>query len=74
MSNVHVTVPAANVFFFIIREILFLFKFYLFIFLAALGLRYGALAFSNCSEQGLLPVVVCGLLIAVAPLVAEHGL
>ena len=30
--------------------------------------------FSGCSEQGLLFVVVCGLLIAVASLVAEHGL
>ena len=36
-------------------------------------------AFSSCSEQGLLFVVVCGLLIVAAPLVAEprlqmHGL
>ena len=30
--------------------------------------------FSGCSEQGLLFLVVCGLLIAVASLVAEHGL
>ena len=30
--------------------------------------------FSSCSEQGLLFVVVFGLLIAVASLVAEHGL
>ena len=30
--------------------------------------------FSSCSEQGLLLVVVRGLLIAVASLVAEHGL
>ena len=51
------------------------FKFYLFIyfwlcwvFVAARGL------FSGCSEQGLLFVVVHELLIAVASLVAEHGL
>ena len=52
------------------------FKFYLFIylFLAALGLRCCAQAFSGCGERGLLFVVVRGLLIAVAPLVAEHGL
>ena len=31
-------------------------------------------AFSSCSERGLLFVAVCGLLIAVASLVAEHGL
>ena len=30
--------------------------------------------FSSCGEQGLLLVVVCGLLIAVASLVAEHRL
>ena len=60
--------------------ILFFFKYhfnfiYLFIlFLAALGLRCCAQAFSSCGEQGLLFVVVRGLLIAVASLVAEHGL
>ena len=31
-------------------------------------------AFSSCGEQGLLFIVVRGLLIAVASLVAEHGL
>ena len=30
--------------------------------------------FSSCGEQGLLLVAVCGLLVAVASLVAEHGL
>ena len=44
------------------------------LFLAALGLRCCAQAFSSCSEQGLLFVVVHRLLIAVASLVAEHGL
>ena len=48
------------------------FKFYLF--LAALGLHCCAQAFSSCNEQGLLFVVVHGLLIAVASLVAEHKL
>ena len=33
-----------------------------------------ARAFSRCGEWGLLLVAVCGLLIAVASLVAEHGL
>ena len=53
------------------------FKFiYLFIylFLAALGFRWGVQAFSSCSERGLLFVVVRGLLIAVASLVVEHRL
>ena len=45
-----------------------------FFFLAALGLRCCAQAFSSCGEWGLLFVAVRGLLIAVASLVAEHGL
>ena len=39
-----------------------------------LGLCCCTRAFSSCGEQGLLFHVVCGLIIAVAPLVAEHGL
>ena len=55
---------------------LFIYKFILFIylFLAALGLRCCTRAFSSCDQQGLLFVVVRRLLIAVASLVAEHGL
>ena len=49
-------------------------KLLLFFFLAALGLSCCAWAFSSCSEQGLLFVEVRKLLIAVASLVAEHGL
>ena len=53
----------------------FLKKLLLFIlFLAALGLRCCVQDFSGCGEQGLLFVAVCGLLIVVASLVAEHGL
>ena len=58
----------------------FLKKFYLFIylfvclFMAVLGLRCCARAFSSCGEQGLLLVAVRGLLVAVASLVVEHGL
>ena len=48
--------------------------FYNFNFLAALGLCRYTRAFSSCSEQGILFIVVCGLLIAVASLAAEHGL
>ena len=47
---------------------------FIYLFLAALGLRCCAQAFSSCSEWGLLFVVVHGLLVAVASLVAEHGL
>ena len=49
--------------------LLFIFKFS-----AALGLRCCAWAFSSGGERGLLFVAVRGLLIAVASLVAEHGL
>ena len=46
----------------------------IYLFLAALGLHCCAQAFSSCSERELLFVAVRGLLIAVASLVAEHGL
>ena len=46
----------------------------MYLFLAAFGIRCCARAFSSCGEQGLLFVVVHGHLIAVASLVAEHGL
>ena len=55
----------------------FLFLFFntfIYLFLAALGLCCCALAFSGCSERGLLFVVVRELLMAVASLVVEHGL
>ena len=42
--------------------------------MAALGLCCYTWASSNCSEQGLLSVVVRGLLIEVASLVVKHGL
>ena len=44
------------------------------LFLAVLGLRCCAWAFSGCDERGLLFVAVRWLLIAVASLVVEHGL
>ena len=49
--------------------------YFIYLFLAVFGLRCCAQAFSSCGERGLLFVVaVHGLLIAVASLVAEHGL
>ena len=47
---------------------------FIYLFLAALGLRCCVRAFSSCGERGLLFVAVLRLLIAVASLVAEHGL
>ena len=46
----------------------------MYLFLAVLGLHCCAQAFSVCSERGLLFIAVHRLLIAVASLVAEHGL
>ena len=54
--------------------IFFFFSYFIYLFLAALGLRCYTRAFSSCSERGLLFVAVHGLLIVVASLVAEHGL
>ena len=54
--------------------VLVLFLLLLFLPLAALGLHCCTRAFSSCGERGLLFVVVRRLLIAVASLVAEHGL
>ena len=48
--------------------------FFFFFLFAALGLCCCAQASSSCSDQGLLFVVVCGVLIVVVSLVAEHGL
>ena len=47
---------------------------FVYLFLAALGHGCCVWAFSSCSEQGLLFVAVCRLLIVVASVVVEHGL
>ena len=47
---------------------------FVYLFLAALGLRCCTQAFSSCSQRGLLFVAVRRLLIAVASLVVEHRL
>ena len=59
---------SAQSFFFLILFI------YLFIYLAVLGLRFCARAFSSCSERGPLFMAVRGPLTIVASLVAEHRL
>ena len=51
-----------------------LFYLFIYLFMAVLGLRCCAWAFSSCGGRGLLFIAVHGLLIAVASLVAEHGL
>ena len=50
------------------------FIYFIYLYLAALGLHCCMWAFSSCGERGLLFFAVRGLLIAVASLVAEHRL
>ena len=64
-------IPCWYFFFFLI---LFFLICFLRFFLAVLGLRCCARAFSSCGERGLLFIAVRGLLIVVASLAAEHGL
>ena len=52
----------------------FKFIYFIYSFLAGLGLGCCVRAFSSCGEQGLLFIAVHGLLIEVASLVAEHWL
>ena len=61
--------PFSSVKFFFYKVIYFIY-----LFLAALGLRCCARGFSSCGERGLLFLVVRGLLIAMASLIVEHGL
>ena len=56
------------IYFILFYFILFIYLWLRWVFIAARGL------FSSCGKRGLLFVVVRGLLIAVASLVAEHGL
>ena len=56
-------------FFFLINLFIFIY-----LFLAVLGLRFCARAFSSCGKWGPLFIVVCGPLTVVASLVAEHRL
>ena len=46
----------------------------IFLFMAVLGLRFFARAFSSCGKWGPLFIAVCGLLTIAASVVAEHRL
>ena len=63
-----------NLIFFFLETFFIFTKIFIYLFLAALGLRCCTRAFSSCSKRGLLFVAAHGLLIVVASLVAEHGL
>ena len=57
----------------LLKFLFFLNKF-IYLFLVALGLCCMQSFLSSCGERGILFIAVRGLLIAVASLVAEHGL
>ena len=75
MNESHTHSQEDNFFFFNINFIyLFIYLFINYYFLAVLGLRFCARAFSSCSEQGPLFIAVHGPLTVAASLVAEHRL
>ena len=47
---------------------------FIYLFLAVLGLRFCARAFSSCGKRGPLFIAVCGALTVAASLVVEHRL
>ena len=53
------------------KDVFFFYFIYIYLFLAMLRLHCCTQAFSTCIEWGLLMVAVCGLLIAMASLVAD---
>ena len=55
-------------------QLFYFFYKFIYLFLAALGLRFCARAFSSCSEWGPLFIAVRGPLTVAAPLVEEHRL
>ena len=59
---------------FVVNTFTCLFFFFLIYFLAVLGLRFCARAFSSCGKRGPLFIAVRGPLTVVASLVVEHGL
>ena len=62
------------VFFFFLNNFWSYFYLFIYLFMAVLGLRFCARAFSSCSKRGPLFIAVRGPLTIAAPLVAEHRL
>ena len=65
-------------FIYFFKEVILFFFFlnfgFIYLFMAVLGLRFCARAFSSCGKRGPLFITVCGPLIIAASLVAEHRL
>ena len=60
--------------FLLMMHCLFFFSLFIYLFMAVLGPRLCARAFSSCGKWGPLFIAVCGPLIIMASLVAEHRL
>ena len=60
--------------FFFLKEFLYFYYLFIYLFLAVLGLHFCARTFSSCGKQGPLFIAVRGPLTIVASLVAEHRL
>ena len=63
-----------SLFFFLRNSFIFIIYLFIYLFLAVLGLRFCARAFSSCGERGPLFIAVCGPLTVAASLAAEHRL
>ena len=59
---------------YLLKWIFFFFNLFIYLFLAVLGLRFCARAFSSCGERGPLFIAVRGPLTIAASLIAEHRL
>ena len=69
-SNAHDALGISDSFFFFLIYLLFIY----YLFLAVLGLRFCARAFSSCGKRGPLFIAVRGPLTIAASLVTEHRL
>ena len=61
-------------FFFFLKEFIYFYYLFIYLFMAVLGLRFCARAFSSCGERGPLFIAVRGPLTIAASPVAEHRL
>ena len=73
-GDLNFTVCGYHTLFFFFKAFFFLIFIYLYLFLAVLGLRFCARAFSSCGKQGPLFIAVRGPLTVVACPAAEHKL
>ena len=73
-SNPETLAPKPMLFFFFFFLIMYFITLFIYLFLAVLGLRFCARAFSSCGKQGPLLIAVCGPLTIAASLAAEHRL